>query len=61
MYFQSLFILPGEKSVSGAAISHCMVNITQQQTTGKFLAIDLQSLAMSSWRHSMTSRTFRVT
>lgn len=49
MYFLSLFFfsLPEVKCVSGAA----MVNITLKQTTVKFLAIDLQSLAMSSWRH----------
>lgn len=42
------------------SIRHCVVNTTVKQTTVKFLPIDLQSLAMSSWRHSMSSRALWV-
>lgn len=69
MYFQSCFfsfLLPffflhpcGEACQCGG-IRHCVVNTTVKQTAVKFLLIDLQSLAMSSWRHSMSSRALWV-
>lgn len=60
MYFHSLFLSPWGEACRGCSISHFVVNITLKQTTAKFLDIDLQSLAMSSWRHSMASEALRV-
>lgn len=69
MYFQSWFFflsfcpfflhLCGE-ACQCSGIRHCVVNTTVKQTAVKFLLIDLQSLAMSSWRHSMSSRALWV-
>lgn len=73
MYFQSRFSffsflfalfffflhLCGE-ACQCSGIRHCVVNTTVKQTAVKFLLIDLQSLAMSSWRHSMSSRALWV-
>lgn len=65
MYFQSLVCVVFFLHLCGEAcqccsIRHCVVNTTVKQTTVKFLPIDLQSLAMSSWRHSMSSRALWV-